>query len=227
MATSPYRLESDSKQVLVVILGCLKLVYNHWKLRKYTKIDAAKAAIKQEMQHSQSVRRGRANQVPFGVRALESGIEVDGVWISRSNTPASSLPASPALSATAFRLTAPHPELSSGRTSTTSNMTGIEISQLAQEYSEPERPSSSLSAIPNPFDRPMRKHGPPPTSDHQLRGQPTYQPRRSSGLRYSNSFDPEDPETLSTLETPTFSSQKTGKRREGDLAIQSPIAKVR
>lgn len=29
------------------------------------------------------------SEVPFGIRAIESGIEVEGVWISRSNTPAS------------------------------------------------------------------------------------------------------------------------------------------
>ncbi|KAF2787017.1 hypothetical protein K505DRAFT_134371 [Melanomma pulvis-pyrius CBS 109.77] len=30
------------------------------------------------------------DDVPFGIRAIESGIEVDGVWISRSNTPVGS-----------------------------------------------------------------------------------------------------------------------------------------
>jgi hypothetical protein len=33
---------------------------------------------------------GLKNDIPFGIRALESGIEVDGVWISRSNTPVGS-----------------------------------------------------------------------------------------------------------------------------------------
>ena len=36
-------------------------------------------------------KRGRASQngedVPFGVRALESGVEVKGVWVSRNNSP--------------------------------------------------------------------------------------------------------------------------------------------
>lgn len=27
------------------------------------------------------------NDIPFGVRALESGVEVEGIWISRTNTP--------------------------------------------------------------------------------------------------------------------------------------------
>jgi hypothetical protein len=30
------------------------------------------------------------DEIPFGIRAIESGIEVDGVWISRSNTPVGS-----------------------------------------------------------------------------------------------------------------------------------------
>jgi hypothetical protein len=39
--------------------------------------------------------------IPFGIRAIESGIEVDGVWISRNNTPAGSIrePSSSSLSA--------------------------------------------------------------------------------------------------------------------------------
>jgi hypothetical protein len=34
------------------------------------------------------------DDIPFGIRAIESGIEVDGVWISRTNTPAGSSAAS-------------------------------------------------------------------------------------------------------------------------------------
>ena len=157
--------------------------------------------------------------VPFGVRALESGVEVDGVWISRPNTPASSLPASPALSATVFQQVAPHLDSSSGRLSTASNITNAELSQLAHEHADMDRPSNSSSAIRSPFDRPVRKHEPPPTSDHQQRGRPTYQPRRSSGLRYSNSFDPEAPESLSTLDNESMMTRKDGKRPEGKHSL--------
>ena len=34
------------------------------------------------------------NEIPFGIRAIQSGIEVDGVWISRTNTPVGSSRAS-------------------------------------------------------------------------------------------------------------------------------------
>lgn len=33
----------------------------------------------------------RADEVPFGIRALERGVEVEGVWISRGNTPEPSI----------------------------------------------------------------------------------------------------------------------------------------
>ena len=210
-----YGHEADKEQVFVIILGCLKLIYNEWKLRKYVKIDATKALIKQEMKHSQSVRRGRANQIPFGVRALESGIEVDGVWISRSNTPAGSLPGSPALSGTAFKQAAPHSDDPVGRASTGSDMTHMEISQPNHEQLEASFPHSSSSSVFNPFERSAKKHEELPISDRQFSSRPTYQPRRSSGLRFSNSFDPENPETLSVLEAHHILSRKDGKRPEG------------
>ena len=50
------------------------------------------------MLESQPVQQVHAEEmkddIPFGVRAIESGIEVDGVWISRSNTPVGSSRAS-------------------------------------------------------------------------------------------------------------------------------------
>ena len=33
----------------------------------------------------------RADEVPFGIRALERGVEVEGVWVSRGNTPEPSI----------------------------------------------------------------------------------------------------------------------------------------
>ena len=36
--------------------------------------------------------------IPFGIRAIESGIEVEGIWISRPNTPMPIQPVSPASS---------------------------------------------------------------------------------------------------------------------------------
>jgi hypothetical protein len=45
--------------------------------------------------------RAYHDEIPFGIRALENGVEVAGVWISRSNTPVPSCQGSPASSAMA------------------------------------------------------------------------------------------------------------------------------
>jgi hypothetical protein len=71
----------------------LKLWYDRTKLRKYTKVDKGKQAQTPEMLESQpvtAVSHEPKNEIPFGIRALERGLEVDGVWISRTNTPAGS-----------------------------------------------------------------------------------------------------------------------------------------
>lgn len=81
--------------VVTVLLGLCKLQYDKYRIRKYTKVDKGKQAQTPEMLESQPVAREETkDEIPFGIRAIESGIEVDGVWISRSNTPASSRPSS-------------------------------------------------------------------------------------------------------------------------------------
>ncbi len=74
--------------VVTLILGCFKLVYAHWRLRKFTAI-AEQEKKDQVLQRAMSQRRSqsRADEILFGIRAIESGIEVEGVWISRDNTP--------------------------------------------------------------------------------------------------------------------------------------------
>ncbi len=76
--------------VVTLVLGCLKLIYAHWRLRKFSAI-AEQERVEQTMQRSMSQRtqtRGpTSDDVPFGIRAIESGIEVEDLWISRGNTP--------------------------------------------------------------------------------------------------------------------------------------------
>ncbi|GAB7355781.1 hypothetical protein MBLNU459_g6463t1 [Dothideomycetes sp. NU459] len=91
--------------VVTILLGCLKLLYTSWRVRKYaslppkkvSNLDREKSIIRSLSRRSAKLpmtekhRRVRSIndgiEVPFGIRAIESGIEVDGVWISRSNTP--------------------------------------------------------------------------------------------------------------------------------------------
>ncbi|CAI6246176.1 unnamed protein product [Periconia digitata] len=78
--------------VATIMLGLCKLRYDTLKVRKYSKVDKGKGKTEQtpEMLEAQTVVAKHDEDIPFGIRAIESGIEVDGVWISRSNTPVGS-----------------------------------------------------------------------------------------------------------------------------------------
>lgn len=210
----------------------MKLTYNKWRLRKYTAVAETKAALRREMQHTTSVKRGRSQrqQIPFGVRALESGIEVDGVWISGTNTPAS-MPGSPNIAAIKPQPT--HRDQSSEASSSVSETSRIDIPQPVHEYTGINRSAGPSHKLPTPLDRPMsseRQHSKPPTSDHQNRGRPTYQPRRSSHLRFSNSLTPEDSKAFAALEGRTVTAGGNGKHPEGEhipLCLVASLADFR
>lgn len=83
--------------VFTIIIGFVKLMFDRQKLRKYSKVDKGKQAQTPEMLEAQpvtAVSTETKDEIPFGIRAIQSGIEVDGVWISRSNTPVGSSRAS-------------------------------------------------------------------------------------------------------------------------------------
>jgi hypothetical protein len=82
--------------------GLGRVWYNARRMRKYSlvasnaaqtpgELEAQKAPVRTEKENSL---RLDGNKVPFGIRALENGIEVEGVWVSRPNTPAPSSPVS-------------------------------------------------------------------------------------------------------------------------------------
>ena len=210
----------------------MKLTYNKWRLRKYTAVAETKASLRREMQHTTSVRRGRSQrqQIPFGVRALESGIEVDGIWISASNTPGSSMPGSPKIAA--MRPQPGHSEHYPEATSSTSEMLRIEVPQPVYGYPGVNASSGPPHKISTSVDRPVsseRQHNKRPFSDYQSQGRPTYQPRRSSHLRFSNSLDPQNSEALSALEGRRTVADAYGKRSEGEqspLCLQRPNANL-
>ena len=82
---------------ITIFLGLLKLAYDRNKMRKYTKVDKGKKTQTPEMLEAQPVTTASLeskDEIPFGIRAIQSGIEVDGVWISRTNTPVGSSRAS-------------------------------------------------------------------------------------------------------------------------------------
>ncbi|EME49140.1 hypothetical protein DOTSEDRAFT_76537 [Dothistroma septosporum NZE10] len=75
---------------VTLVAGATKLGYTHWKLRKYVAV-AEKEKMEQAMQRQISLRRATSTRkgadASFGLEALEKGIEVEGIWVSRSNTP--------------------------------------------------------------------------------------------------------------------------------------------
>lgn len=181
------------------------MVYSRWKLRKYTAVAEAQAAQRQEMGTTGRTIRGRRDtdvngdddDIPFGIRAIESGIEVDGVWISRTNTPNQSAPGSPASEPSSFMGPA-HPSTgrSLDRASSVSNVSHLEIPQPVHGYPAPSSTYSTRSSEISdaPFERGLssehlqtRNLSYQPESARISRSRPTYQPRHSSHLRFSNS----------------------------------------
>lgn len=55
-------------------------------MKRQAIFDEEKRARMEEMRRT-GIPIKRANEIPFGVRALQRGVEVDGIWISRSDSP--------------------------------------------------------------------------------------------------------------------------------------------
>lgn len=62
-----------------------------FQLRKHTRIASEKKAQLDEARNSQQVIDLKQEEIPFGIRALEAGVEVEGVVVSRPATPRASL----------------------------------------------------------------------------------------------------------------------------------------
>lgn len=199
----------------------MKLVYTRYRLRKYIAIASKKQAEQLELKQGGEVTQRRGNDVPFGVRAIESGIEVDGVWISSSNTPVPSSPSS--FAAPSIDL----PSLSSDtgpsdRMSSASNISRLEMPQPLRLYpgASPGRPNTSSRAQSSRVERGVSVESVPSRSDSPitesgLGGRHTYQPRHSSQLRYSNPSILRDSTTLDALEGHRRNASGSGRTSEG------------
>ncbi|KAJ6006263.1 hypothetical protein N7451_004207 [Penicillium sp. IBT 35674x] len=71
--------------ILVIIYGCCVLMYSRWRIRKYAAIEARQ---KEEEAHLYPMLK--RDDIPFGARALERGVQVPGIWISSPDTPSHS-----------------------------------------------------------------------------------------------------------------------------------------
>ncbi|KAJ5832239.1 hypothetical protein N7474_000550 [Penicillium riverlandense] len=139
--------------IITLFAGFCVLAYNRWNLRRHA---AAEAHVKE---HVLLLPMLHKDEVPFGARALESGMQTEGIWISNPNTPVpspymsgtpvGSLPSSPALKPSTIQPVSP----------------GLEALINSPMVTPLSGPSISTSRISSELELP-----PTYTSQPQLRG---------------------------------------------------------
>ncbi|KAF4307329.1 hypothetical protein GTA08_BOTSDO05114 [Botryosphaeria dothidea] len=164
--------------VLTIGIGWMKVIHTNRKLKKLSKPVGARADQEPQMVEAAAApRRKSGDEVPFGIRAIQSGIEVDGIWISGTNTPVPSSPtqsthSKPEASASNSRamstLEIPGPAVagpssgSSSRPSSrgppSSNFDRAVSAERVASHSRDSSPGSTASG------QRARQHRPPPTA---------------------------------------------------------------
>lgn len=189
-------LRSNTVKVLgvsIFIVFCLaygKLVWMNRFVKRQEVMDEEKRARIQELRRSGQIVEGpKGHDIPFGIRAIQSGVQVDGIWISsNTNTPVPS-------------------EIKLQHGSASSSEGTIEASESSRGYKTPVSATSPRSSRPisrqEHFDSGLNEtnsehaSGNPSVESHNNRR--SYQPRKSSQLRYDN-HGVYDEETLGQLE---------------------------
>ena len=87
----------------VFLAGLVKLWWITRLLKKQEVLDEEKKARVEEMRRT-GLPPKRANDIPFGIRAIQSGVEVPGIWISRPESPQQATPPKAAPSVTIINL---------------------------------------------------------------------------------------------------------------------------
>ena len=72
--------------VAVFCAGLGKLCWNNRLMKRQEVLDEEKKQRLEEMRRT-GISVKRANEVPFGIRAIQGGVEVSGIWISRPVSP--------------------------------------------------------------------------------------------------------------------------------------------
>lgn len=81
--------------IIVFLSGLIKLWSTNHQMRKLEQLDAEKQARATQMRKSGLSPNGRyrlGSEIPFGVKALEGGVEVDGIWAVKMASMASQPP---------------------------------------------------------------------------------------------------------------------------------------
>ncbi|KAF3358051.1 hypothetical protein VdG1_02828 [Verticillium dahliae VDG1] len=72
---------------LVFVAGYGKLCWTHQYVKKQEAVDEERRTHDLEMRKSGLPAMKKVTEIPFGVRAIQSGIQVDGIWISSHSLP--------------------------------------------------------------------------------------------------------------------------------------------
>lgn len=157
----------------------MKLWWTNRKVKRHEIADVEKRRQIEEIRRSGILIRSRPNSnAPFGIRAIENGIEIDGVWISRPNTPLAS-----GLEANSRSQSA-----GSSVVSTSGDTTGTNISNTSPQHVFHN--GSFPSKFPHSNTLPTIRVGREPIlssspTDYTIR-RSNFKPKRSSHLRFSS-----------------------------------------
>lgn len=168
---------------LTFLAGLIKLWWINRSVRKHEILDEEKKERLSEMRKS-GLPVGKKADIPFGVRAIQSGIEVDGIWISRPGTPASGSPIG-AYSAT---------------------LRGSECELKGKESAGPtQQPSPTVSTVEQPMD--VRTSSQPRSP--ALGPQVTYKPRHPAAAAAAQpSYCPSEPASRESPQRPRRTSSE-------------------
>ena len=151
-------------------------------MKKQEQFDEERRIKRVELRMSgQCVELRNSHDVPFGVRAIQSGIQIDGIWISKDNTP---VPSELRLG----RLRGISTDLNAAFNSAASERSSVISSQVARTASSRGRPSfrhndsAHLALDQSAGSEYATVAETPDGPGHR----PSYKPRRSSHLRYGS-----------------------------------------
>jgi len=162
--------------VAVFFAGLVKLWWNTRLMKKQEILDEEKKARLEEMRKT-GIPLNRPNEIPFGVRAIQSGVEVDGIWISRPVSPNEAPRAKTAPSVTVIDLDPDKAVEYSGDSKRGSHMTASS-ENAPQQHSLPNGSISERLNNAESFDE--NKQTTAPIS--QFVSQPRRHVRRSRGV---------------------------------------------
>jgi hypothetical protein len=196
----------------VFCAGLLKLWWAERRSKKHAIVDEEKRRTIEELRKTgQLVERKRPPEVPFGVRAIESGIEVDGIWISKSATPVSE------------SLRAARAADSSNNSSGMSSYAGTIGSDVSRAGSFTRTPLAPIRGSWTETDN-QKLADTASTWSTPISSRLDHRPRRSSQLRFSSYGDMHfDQETVGRLEGVLPTKLKPDGSTDGLLDISQPL----